>query len=192
MAALVVLDTLRAEQRVAFVLHDAFGVPFAEIAETLNCTADAARQHASRARKALADADPPSRVDLAEQQEIVGRFMTALSEGDLAAMTALLHPDVVVVGDGGGKARTALRAVSGAAKVARFALGLITQYGIGSLDTGRLVLVNGDLGLVTAGTDGDAEHRPLDRRVTMMVVRDGLITALYDVVNPDKLTRVPA
>ena len=191
MAALVVLDTLTPEQRVAFVMHDAFGVPFAEIADVLNCTTETARQHASRARKAVADADPPSRVELAEQQDLIRRFLAALAEADMDAIVALLHPDVAVVGDGGGKARTTLHVVSGPDKVARFTLGLMKQYGSGSLSGGRLVLVNGDLGMLSPGTPGDETHRPLDRRVTVIAVRDGLIATIYDVVNPDKLTRVP-
>jgi RNA polymerase sigma-70 factor, ECF subfamily len=190
MAALVVLDTLGPEQRVAFVMHDAFGVPFAEIAEVLNCTVETARQHASRARRAVAEADPPSRVELAEQQDVVSRFLAAVAAGDLDGILAVLHPDVAVVGDGGGKARTALNVVSEPDKVARFVLGLMRQYGPSGLASGRLVLVNGDLGLLTDGTAGDATHRPLARRVTVVAIRDGLITAFYDVVNPDKLTRV--
>ncbi|HEX3649412.1 MAG TPA: RNA polymerase sigma factor SigJ, partial [Pseudonocardiaceae bacterium] len=168
MAALVVLDTLGPEQRVAFVLHDAFGVPFAEIAQVLNCTTETARQHASRARRAVADADPPSRVELAEQQDIVGRFLAAVAKGDMGAIVAVLHPDVTVVGDGAGKARTALNVVTGAEKVARFTLGLMRQYGPNSLASGRLVLVNGDLGMINLGTPGDETHRALDRRVTVV------------------------
>src|SRR3954471_5834551 len=83
MAALVVLDKLTPEQRVAFVLHDAFGVPFDEIAEALGCTTAAARQHASRGRKALADADPPPRASLDEQRAVLERFLAALTSGDL-------------------------------------------------------------------------------------------------------------
>ncbi len=191
MAALVVLDRLRPQQRVALVLHDAFGVPFGKIGEVLNCATDTARQHASRARKAVADADPPSRVDLAEQQELLGRFLAALSEGDLNQVIALLHPDVALVGDGGGKARTSAQVVVGQDKVSRFVIGLLHQYGEDALMAWRLVLVNGDLGFLTAGTAGDDEHRSLGARVTGIAVRDGRIVAFYDVANPDKLTRVP-
>jgi RNA polymerase sigma-70 factor (ECF subfamily) len=190
MAALVVLDRLSAEQRVAFVLHDAFGVPFTEIAETLNCSTDAARQHASRARRAVADADPPSRVDLAEQRELLGRFVAAMASGDVSAVVTLLHPDVVVVGDGGGKAQSALHTVAGPDKAARFSIGLLRRYGTDVLTGARLVLVNGDLGFVTAGSPGDDEHRALAPRVTAMAVRDGRIVGIYDMVNPDKLSRV--
>ncbi|HVV22028.1 MAG TPA: sigma-70 family RNA polymerase sigma factor [Pseudonocardiaceae bacterium] len=191
MAALVVLDRLTPEQRVAFVMHDAFDLPFAEIADALNVSVDAARQHASRARKAIADADPPSRVDIEQQQEVLSRFLTAMAEGDMRAVMELLHPDVVLVGDGGGKARTTLREVSGRDKVARFALGLMGMYGVDSLQSMRIVLVNGDLGVLTAGTSGEDGYRPLGARVTAMTVRDGKIVAFYDIVNPDKLVNVP-
>lgn len=190
MAALVVLDKLSAEQRVAFVLHDAFGVPFGRIAEILNCSPDAARQHASRARKAVADAKPPSRVDLAQQQEVLTRFLAALADGDMAGMVALLHPDVVVVGDGGGKARTSLRPIIGPEKVARFAMGLLERYGIGGPAVTRLALVNGDIGLVASGHDADENYRRLDPRAVALDVQDGLIVAFYDVSNPDKLGHV--
>jgi RNA polymerase sigma-70 factor (ECF subfamily) len=190
MAALVVLDRLGAEQRVAFVLHDAFGVPFGEIASTLNTTVEAARQHASRARKALADADPPSRVDLAEQQDVLGRFLAAMAAGDMDRVVELLHPDVVLVGDGGGKARTSVREIVGSDRVARFGLGLLQQYGTAAVDALRFVLVNGDLGVLGLGTTGDAEHRPLGRRVLSVTVRNGRIVAIYDMVNPDKIARV--
>jgi RNA polymerase sigma-70 factor (ECF subfamily) len=190
MAALVVLDRLTPEQRVAFVLHDAFSLPFGEIADALNCSVDAARQYASRARKAVADADPPSRVDLAEQQNLLGRFLAALSSGDVRAVVELLHPDMVVIGDGGGKARTARNLVSGPEKVARFLFGLINRYGEDAMTGFRFVLVNGDLGIVMPAHPGDAEHPPLDRRVNALAIRDGQFCAMYDVVNPDKLHRV--
>jgi RNA polymerase sigma-70 factor (ECF subfamily) len=190
MAALIVLDRLPPEQRVAFVLHDAFGVPFAEIAETLNCTTDTARQYASRARKAVADADPPSRIDLAAQQDVLGRFLAALSTGDVQAVMELLHPDAVLVGDGGGKVNTARHLVAGPDKIARFLLGLMQRYGTESLSGTRFVLVNGDLGVVMSAAPGDAEHPTLTGRVIGLSVRAGVVAALYDVANPDKLGHV--
>ncbi|WP_372470462.1 sigma-70 family RNA polymerase sigma factor [Saccharothrix luteola] len=182
LAALVVLDRLTPEQRVAFVLHDAFSVPFAEIADALGCTVATARQHASRGRKAAADADPPPRVALEEQREVLERFLRALATGDVDAVIGLLHPDVVLVGDGGGKARTAARVVSGADKVARFILGLLRRYGDVE---GRPALVNGDVGLVF-GAQGE-----LTPRVEAVVVRDGKVAGVYDMSNPDKLGHVP-
>src|SRR5205823_390404 len=105
MAAVVVLERLSPEQRVALVLHDAFDMPFAEIAELLGVSVAAARQHASRARRMVAEADPPARVPLAEQRAAVEQFVSALASGDLDAVIQALHPDAVLVGDGGGKAR---------------------------------------------------------------------------------------
>jgi len=190
MAALIVLDRLPPEQRVAFVLHDAFGVPFAEIAQALNCTSDAARQYASRARKAVADADPPSRVDLAAQQDVLGRFLAALYSGDVHAVMEVLHPDVVLIGDGGGKVNTARHLVAGPDKVARFLIGLLGRYGMAAMSDLRFVLVNGDLGVVMSDAPGDADHPALTARVIGLAVRDGGVAALYDVVNPEKLSHV--
>ncbi|WP_127783436.1 sigma-70 family RNA polymerase sigma factor [Rhodococcus sp. X156] len=191
LAVLVVLDTLSPEQRVAYVLHDAFGVPFADVAATLGCTVAAARQHASRGRRRLAEAGPAPRTVPAAQQQLVGELFAALATGDVPAVTALLHPDVALTGDGGGRARTALKVVVGAEKVARFLLGLVHKYGY---DQARAVpvLVNGELGLVLPADPGDAEHAATGTHVVTLDVRDGVITAIYDVANPDKLRHLPA
>jgi RNA polymerase sigma-70 factor, ECF subfamily len=185
LAALVVLDRLTPEQRVAFVLHDAFSMPFDEIAVTLGCAVPTARQHASRGRKALADADPPPRVAPAEQRAVLEKFLAALATGDVRAVVDLLHPDVVAVGDGGGRVRTAIHEVVGPDKVARFLLGLIAKYRIDPGSAGVVALVNGDLGLVMP------ERETVPRRVDGLVVRDGLVVGIYDLANPDKLGHVP-
>jgi RNA polymerase sigma-70 factor (ECF subfamily) len=187
MAALVVLDRLSPEQRVAFVLHDAFAVPFSEIADGLGCSVATARQHASRGRRLAADADPPPRVALEEQREMLEKFLAALATGDVNVVAQLLHPEVVMIGDGGGKARTAVNVVSGTDKVARFLIGLMRKYGQVPAVTGRPMIVNGDLGVVLPEVEGGA---PMSRRVNMFAIRDGKIVAIYDVVNPDKLAHV--
>jgi len=187
MAALVVLDTLTPEQRTAFVLHDAFAVPYAEIAAALGCAEAAARQHASRGRRRLAEADPPPRNTDPEQQKLIERLLVALASGDIPAVLAVLHPQVAMTGDSGGKARTAVNTVCGQEKVARFLLGLVRKYG---LVTPELVHVNGELGIWLPASDGDAEHAAIAARVVAIAGRDGLVEALYDVVNPDKLSRV--
>jgi RNA polymerase sigma-70 factor (ECF subfamily) len=184
MAALVVLHTLTPEQRVAFVLHDAFGVPFPEIAETLGCTPATARQHASRARRIVEDADVPPRVDLDTQRTLLTEFMAAIAAGDVDQVLRVLHPDAVVVGDGGGRARTTINVIAGSDKVARFFLGLRSMYGPQALAGFRFELVNGDLGLVLP-----TGHGP-DARVSAFAVRDGRVVACYDMANPDKLTHV--
>ena len=190
MAALVVLDKLTPEQRVAFVLHDAFSVPFAEIADALGVTAEAARQHASRGRKALADADPAPRVPLDDQAKVLEKFVVALQAGDVQAMTELLAPDVVLIGDSNGKGRTARQLIVGAGKIARFFVGLASKYAPGTLTSGTPVLVNGDLGVYLAPQPGQDGYFALDEHVQAMTVRNGKIVAIYDVVNPEKLTRI--
>lgn len=193
MAALVVLDRLAPEQRVAFVLHDALGVPFAEIADVLACSVPTARQHASRARRVVASADPPPRVGLAEQRRVLDAFLAALADGDLAALVELLHPDAVVIGDGGGEERTARRPIRGGHKVARFMIGLLQRYGAAPLARARVTGVNGDVGLLIPPSPGDAQHpAPLARRVSCFALREGRIAAIYDIVNPAKLDRTSA
>ncbi len=185
MAALVVLDKLTPDQRVAFVLHDAFAVPFDEIAEVLGVSAAAARQHASRARKTVTSAEPPPRAALAEQQEVLEKFVQAMSSGDIEAVLSLLHPDAVLVGDGGGKVRTAVHTVAGAEKIARFFFGLVRKYGFeDDFPQLRPVRVNGDLGLLMAAK-GEAAQR-----VVTFNVHDGKVGAVYDIANPDKLGHV--
>ncbi|GAA2349953.1 hypothetical protein GCM10009854_29610 [Saccharopolyspora halophila] len=142
LAALRVLHELSPDQRLAFVLHDGFDLPFAEIAEVLDCSAAAARQHASRARKVMADAAPPERAPLPAQRRALEEFLAAVASKDVAAITKVLHPDAVVYGDSGGKARTARRPVVGADKVARFAAGLMSKYGAALLAGARPILVN--------------------------------------------------
>ena len=190
MAALVVLDKLTPEQRVAFVLHDAFSVPFAEIGEILGCSPDAARQHGSRGRRALADADPAPRVPLDDQAKILEKFVTALLSGDIQAVTEVLHPDVVLIGDSNGKGRTARQLIVGPDKLARFFLGLMGKYEPGVVSRGAPVLVNGDLGMYLPPLPGREGFLALDEHVQSVSIRDGKIVAIYDVVNPDKLASI--
>ncbi|MFF5989492.1 sigma-70 family RNA polymerase sigma factor [Prauserella flavalba] len=188
MAAMVVLDKLRPEQRVAFVLHDAFSVPFSEIADILGVSSDTARQYASRGRRALADADPPSRESLDEQREILERFLTAVLSGDVHAVAEILHPDVVLIGDSNGKARTTRRIMVGAEKIMRFFEGLLRTYKPGAFDTARPVLVNGDLGVYVPPAPGEG-YRDLDAHVQTFSIRDGKVVTIYDQANPDKIAR---
>ena len=190
MAAMVVLDRLTPEQRVAFVLHDAFSVPFAEIGRILGVEESTARQHASRGRRAAAEADPPPRVPLDEQRGIVEQLMGAIIAGDLPGVVKLLHPDAALIGDSDGKARTARRRMVGAEKIARFMFGLAEAYGTDRIVGGRLVLVNGDLGMTMPDMPADGARWALSRRAIAFAARDGLVTDIYDVVNPDKLTHL--
>jgi RNA polymerase sigma-70 factor, ECF subfamily len=188
-AAMVVLERLSPDQRVAFVLHDAFAVPFAEVAEVLGVNEAAARQLASRARKSVA-AEPPPEPD-ASHNEVVGKLMAAMAAGDLQAVVALLHQDVVFTGDSNGKAPTAVHVIHGADKVARFIFGLARRYGPAFFTANQLGLVNGELGAYTAGSPGDDGHWEMRPRILALTVRDGKVCALWDIANPDKFTGSP-
>jgi RNA polymerase sigma-70 factor, ECF subfamily len=190
MAAMVVLDRLTPEQRVAFVLHDAFSVPFAEIGEILGVPEATARQHASRGRRAAAEADPPARIPLDEQRQLVEQLMGAIIAGDLPGVVKLLHPDAVLIGDSNGKARTARRRVEGAEKIARFLFGLVESYGTAQITGGELTLVNGDLGMTMPDMPADGHRWAISRRAIAFAARDGLVTDIYDIVSPDKLTHL--
>ncbi|BBZ45650.1 sigma-70 family RNA polymerase sigma factor [Mycobacterium parmense] len=188
-AAMVVLERLSPDQRVAFVLHDGFAVPFAEVARVLATTETAARQLASRARKAVA-ASPPPKPDPAHD-EVVGRLMAAMAAGDVDAVVALLHPDVTFIGDSNGKAPTAVHAIRGPDKVARFMFGLARRYGPAFVTSNQLALVNGELGAYTAGSPGGDGHRGMQPRIVAFAVRDGKVCAAWDIANPDKFSGSP-
>jgi RNA polymerase sigma-70 factor (ECF subfamily) len=185
MAAMVVLERLTPPQRVAFVLHEALALPYAQIAEVLGCPEATARQHAARARKIVADADPPPRATTAEQEAVLARFAEAMARADGPALVELLHPDVVWLSDSDGRAKAARRPVLGAEKVARLLLGLLATYGDDMIRRSSVLRVNGDLGLRTPAVESPAGA------VSTFAVRDGRIVAVYQVVNPEKLARLP-
>ena len=186
--AMVVLQRLSPDQRVAFVLHDGFSVPFAEIAGVLNTSVASARQLASRARRAVADATPAPD---AAHAEVVGRLLAAMAAGDMSAVIALLHSDVTFTGDSDRKAPTAFHVIKGSDKVARFMFGLARRYGPAWLESNRLALVNGELGAYTPGAPGRDGYPPVLPRVIAITVRDRKIYAMWDVANPDKFTGSP-
>lgn len=188
-AVMVVLERLSPDQRVAFVLHDGFAMPFAEVAGVIGASEAAARQLASRARKAVAAAPPPQPDPT--HNEVVGRLMAAMASGDLHSVVSLLHPDVTFTGDANGRAPTAARVICGADKVARFMLGLARRYGPAFYTANQLALVNGELGSYTLGTAGDGGHWAMLPRITAMTVRDGKVCALWDIANPDKFSGSP-
>jgi RNA polymerase sigma-70 factor, ECF subfamily len=186
-ALLLVLETLNPEQRVAFVLHDVFAVPFNEVAATLGTSVDNARQLASRARRTVATGQRRHTADLTQQRWVYQAFMDAVSGGDLDALLKLLAPDVVAIGDGGGIARAARSPVVGALKVARFIMGSFRLLERASDTTVEQVLVNGDVGLRVESRD---PSMPAIAISTMSIGEDGLITGIYNLVNPEKLVRV--
>lgn len=188
-AAMVVLDRLTPDQRVAFVLHDGFAVPFGEIADVLGTSAAAARQLASRARRTVSEAPPPERDP--SHEEVVGKLMAAMAAGDMAAVVGLLHPDVTFTGDSNRRAPTAARVIHGADKVARFVFGLARRYGPRFFEAGQLARVNGELGLYTAGLPADGPWPEMAPHIQAITVRDGKVCAIWDVANPDKFSGSP-
>jgi RNA polymerase sigma-70 factor, ECF subfamily len=148
LALLVVLETLEPAERLAFVLHDVFGMTFDEIAPIVDRSAVAARQLASRARRRVQSRAPNADHDLRQQRRVVDAFMAAAREGDFERLVAVLDPDIVLRADGGaltGASRVVRGASTVAAQAATFSrLGLSNQ----------LVLVNGHLGFVSRRPDG--------------------------------------
>jgi RNA polymerase sigma-70 factor (ECF subfamily) len=188
-AAMVMLERLTPDQRVAFVLHDGFAVPFAEISAVLGVSDASARQLASRARRAVSSA--PSVVADGTHNEVVGLLMAALADGDMEAVVRLLHPEVTFTGDANRRAPTAARVIHGPDRVARFLFGLARRYGPGWLSAGQLALVNGQLGSYTPGHSARDGYPEMSPRVTAMTVRDGKVGAIWDIANPEKFSGSP-
>jgi RNA polymerase sigma-70 factor (ECF subfamily) len=184
LALLVVMEKLTPEQRVALVLHDAFGVPFDEVAAVLGSTGTAARQHASRGRRAITQDGVRHSAAPAEQRRVLTAFLAAAGSGDLQALAAVLAPDVVAIGDAGGWISTATRPVVGSDKVARFYLGILgNRLGVDDIRV-EMVLLNGEPGVFVRGRLQDG--RPF-RSALAITVEDGLITGLFNQMNPAKL-----
>jgi RNA polymerase sigma-70 factor (ECF subfamily) len=175
LALLVVLETLSPAERLAFVLHDMFAVPFDEIAAIVDRSPEAARQLASRARRRIQRQELVPDADLDAQAEVVDAFLAAAREGDFDALVAVLDPDVELRADRGVGAGTQLR---GAANVARQA----TTYSRLDLVV-RRALVNGAPGAVST-LDG----RPFS--IAGCTVRGGKIVQLYFLADPERLRRV--
>jgi RNA polymerase sigma-70 factor (ECF subfamily) len=178
-ALLAVLEQLSPAERTAFVLHDVFDVPFADIGEVVGRAPEAVRQLASRARRHVAAGAPRFEASDAEHERAVRAFADAAMRGDLDALVAVLDPDVVWTSDGGGRAIASRRPVHGAERVAR-AWVAIRRKALGDAPPPELVTVNGRLGWLTYGTDGA-------RAALAFAVGGTRITRIDAVRNPDKL-----
>jgi len=177
-ARLVVLETLNPAERLAFVLHDMFAVPFDEIAPIVDRSPEAARQLASRARRRVQGERAVPDADLDTQRAILDAFLAASRDGDFDALVALLDPDVVLRADVGRLAAGRAREVRGAAAVAGQALGY-SQLG----RVVRPALVNGAVGAVST-RDGE----PFS--VGAFTVRGGKIVAIDILADPERLSRL--
>jgi len=179
LALLVVLETLTPAERLAFVLHDMFGVPFDDIAPVVERTPAAARQLASRARRRVRGATPGQEPDHARQRELVDAFLAASQAGDFEALVAVLHPDVVFRIDAGDLPGRGRPPVEGPAAVAERVL----VQGRPFAGFARPALVNGAPGVMIA---------PRDRVVAVaaFTVAEDRIAAIDLVIDPAKLRRL--
>jgi RNA polymerase sigma-70 factor, ECF subfamily len=183
-ALLLALERLSARERAAFLLHDVFSVPFAEVAAILEGNAAAARQLAARARKAIREARPSPPVPREVHGRLLGAFMRALNEGDATLLKTLLREDAVYMNDSGGYRPAASRPVSGAERIIRLLIGLARRYQQPEGSVSAMpALVNGSDALLVY------VHRSLVQMWTIST--DGVhITAVYVVSNPEKLARL--
>ncbi|MFE0254153.1 RNA polymerase sigma factor SigJ [Streptomyces sp. NPDC059010] len=182
LALLVVLETLEPAERIAFVLHDMFAVPFDDIAPIVERTSATTRQLASRARRRVRGATPSAEPDLGRQRQVLDAFMAASRAGDFEALLAVLDPEVVLRADSGPLARgvAASKVVRGAKPVAEQAL-LFRQFARHTQFA--LVLVNGTIGILNA-----PEGKP--QSVMAVTIADGRITEMYILADPERLGRL--
>jgi RNA polymerase sigma factor (sigma-70 family) len=175
-ALLVVLETLAPAERLAFVLHDMFAVPFEEIAPIVGRSPTAAKQLASRARRRVQGAATSPGADLTRQREVVDAFLAAARGGDFDALVAVLDPDVVLRADSGVVPAGASREVRGAAAVAK-------RAAKGRARAARPALVNGEVGVVVA---------PRGRLLMVLgfTIIDGKIVEIDAIGDPERLSQL--
>jgi len=180
LAMLVLLEQLAPDERAVFVLREAFDMPFGEIGEIIDASPDACRQKLSRAKRRIDKDVPRFEPDPAERHALAHSFLRAAREGDFTALKAMLAPDVVMVGDGGGKARSLPTPMVGAQPVAR---ALATFYKIADEwgVTLHPAVVNGQPGFRTLAPDGKLVN------VVAVEIEGGVVRRIYSMLNPDKL-----
>ncbi|MDF9715135.1 RNA polymerase sigma factor SigJ [Nocardioides sp. ChNu-99] len=185
-ALLVLLERLSPAERTAWVLHDVFGLSFDEVARVVGRTPAAVRQLASRARRHLAAERTRTPVDPAEHDAVVAAFAGASLQGDLAGLVAVLDPDVVLTGDGGGVVSSARRPVVGADRVARFLLGVLAKVDAAAGERVELVRVNGATGFAIVRPESpDGAARATG--VVALTTAGGRVVRVDLVRNPAKL-----
>lgn len=180
LALLVVMQTLEPAERLAFVLHDVFGMAFDEIAPIVDRSPAAARQLASRARRRVQSSAPTPELDVRQERRVVDAFMAAARKGDFEGLVAVLDPAVVLRADGGAL-RAASRFVQGARAVAGQAA-MFSKPEVGL--TNQLVLVNGHLGFVSRRPDGRVFS------VLGFTIADGRIVEIDILADPERLSRL--
>jgi Sigma-70, region 4 len=180
LALLVVLDTLTPAERLAFVLHDMFAMPFTEVAAVLGRSTDATRQLASRARRRVRGAPSPDHAaDLARQREVAAAFLAAARGGDMQALVALLDSDVTLTADAAAVPSGRPGVLQGADLVARGAILASSRAG-----HSQLALVDGSVGIVWAPAGR------LQVALALTVSAERRITAIDVIADPDRLRRL--
>jgi len=180
MAFLVLLESLSPTERAVFLLREVFGYDYAEIAGITGKSEPNCRQILARARQHIDEGKPRFDASREQRDEVARRFFDAAAGGDLNGLLELLAPDVVTIGDGGGKGQALRESLHGPDRVARFLLGLFRRaqkegiYGVP-------VLVNGQPGMVAYDVEGRVAS------VFALDIADGQVQAIRSVVNPDKL-----
>ncbi|MEV0374625.1 RNA polymerase sigma-70 factor [Streptomyces sp. NPDC050636] len=178
LAVLVVMESLSPLERAVFVLREAFGYPYAEIATVLDRSEAAVRQLAGRARRHVEEGKPRFEVNADRQRDLTERFLAAAAGEDLEGLLSLLAADARLVGDSGGKAKAPLRIIESPDKVARFLVGIAKSPAPGMEFT--LLELNGGIALL-------AHYGGKPDCVIQLGIDDGRIHTVYIVRNPDKL-----
>jgi len=182
-ALMLALDRLSPLERAAFLLHDVFDTPFAEIAAMLDRTEASGRQLASRARRAVRDDRPPPAAPPDSHARLLRAFGEAVASGDVARLAELLREDAVALTDGGGRKTAARNPIVGAEKIARFFIGLAAKNAGHDIRV-EPATINGAFGALLY-LDGELDH------TMSMAISGEKIAAIYIVRNPDKLRHLP-
>jgi RNA polymerase sigma-70 factor (ECF subfamily) len=178
LALLVVLEKLEPAERLAFVLHDVFGMTFEEIAPIVDRSVVATRQLASRARRRVQGQAPTPDADLRQQRRVVDAFLAAAQKGDFEAVRGVLDPDIVLRADGG--------AVKGMSRLVRGAQAVVAQAAAFSKInlSDQIVLVNGNVGVVTRLPDGRLFS------VVAFTIANGKVVEMDILADPERLSRL--
>jgi RNA polymerase sigma-70 factor (ECF subfamily) len=182
-ALLLALDRLSPLERAAFLLHDVFDMPFADVAGMIDRTEAACRQLATRARRAVRDARPSAAAPPDGHAALLSAFGEAVASGDVSRLAGLLRADAIALTDGGGRKSAALNPIMGADKVARFFIGLANKNAGRDISI-QPTMINGTVGALVYA-DGELDHS------LSMAIDHDRIAAIYIVRNPDKLRHAP-
>lgn len=182
-AFLLVLERLTPLERAAFLLHDVFDVPFADVARTLGRGEAACRQLAARAREHVKAGKPRYRPSAEEEQRLTSAFLSAALSGDESVLRGILAKDVVMHADGGGVAKASINPVFGLEKAVRLVMGIKKKWPNPDGTVARLARINGAPGIVLS-------HAGVVFQTMGLEIADGRIAAVYTMRNPEKLARL--